>query len=243
CNVSVLVTSPERLLKLDGELRACPDLAHVVVTGDAAEQRGDFPARVVRWSEMPAGKPRHRVVDTDMTAILYTSGSTGKPKGVVLSHRNVVAGAKSVASYLGNRADDILLAALPLSFDAGFSQLTTSFHVGACAVLLNYLLPRDVVNALDRERVTGLTAVPPLWIQLTQVSWPDSIAEQLRYIANTGGRMPLETLKVLRARLPQTKPYLMYGLTEAFRATYLDPSEADRRPDSIGKSIPNSEVM
>ena len=125
CNVSVLVTSPERLLQLDGELRACPDLAHVVVTGDAAEQRAAFPARVVRWGEMPAGKPGHRVIDTDMTAILYTSGSTGKPKGVVLSHRNVVAGAKSVASYLDNRADDTLLAALPLSFDAGFSQLTT----------------------------------------------------------------------------------------------------------------------
>jgi acyl-CoA ligase (AMP-forming) (exosortase A-associated) len=148
-----------------------------------------------------------------------------------------------VASYLENHADDILLAALPLSFDAGFSQLTTAFHVGACAVLLNYLLPRDVVNALERERVTGLTAVPPLWIQLTQVSWPDGIARHLRYIANTGGRMPLETLKALRARLPNTRPYLMYGLTEAFRATYLDPAEVDRRPDSIGKSIPNSEVM
>jgi long-subunit acyl-CoA synthetase (AMP-forming) len=63
-------------------------------------------------------------------AILYTSGSTGRPKGVVLSHRNMVAGAKSVASYLGNRPTTLLLAALPLSFDAGFSQLTTAFHVG-----------------------------------------------------------------------------------------------------------------
>ena len=96
----------------------------------------------------------HRVIDTDMTAILYTSGSTGKPKGVVLSHRNMVAGGKSVASYLENTSDDTLLAALPLSFDAGFSQLTTAFHVGARVVLLNYLLPRDVLRALERERVT-----------------------------------------------------------------------------------------
>ena len=83
-----------------------------------------------------------------MSAILYTSGSTGKPKGVVLSHRNMVAGAKSVASYLENRSTDVLLAALPLSFDAGFSQLTTAFHAGARVVLLNYLLPKDVLNAL-----------------------------------------------------------------------------------------------
>jgi acyl-CoA ligase (AMP-forming) (exosortase A-associated) len=188
-------------------------------------------------------RPGHRVVDVDMTAILYTSGSTGKPKGVVLSHRNMVAGAKSVASYLGNHAEDTLLAALPLSFDAGFSQLTTAFHAGARVVLLNYLLPQDVIHALSRERVTGLTAVPPLYIQLTQQKWPETIADHLRYFANTGGRMPRETLNALRKKLPKSRPYLMYGLTEAFRSTYLPPEEVDRRPDSIGKAIPNAEIL
>jgi acyl-CoA ligase (AMP-forming) (exosortase A-associated) len=185
----------------------------------------------------------HRLIDNDVIAILYTSGSTGKPKGVVLSHRNMVAGAKSVASYLENRADDTLLAALPLSFDAGFSQLTTAFHVGARVVLLNYLLPRDVLHALVREHVTGLTAVPPLYIQLSQLEIPATVTDHLRYFANTGGRMPLETLKKLRAALPRTKPFLMYGLTEAFRSTYLPPEEVDRRPDSIGKAIPNAEIL
>jgi acyl-CoA ligase (AMP-forming) (exosortase A-associated) len=155
----------------------------------------------------------------------------------------MVVGAKSVAQYLENDAEDTLLSALPLSFDAGFSQLTTAFHTGARVVLLNYLMPRDVLKALAAERVTGLTAVPPLWIQLSQLEWPASIAEHLRYIANTGGRMPLETLQKLRAKLPRTKPYLMYGLTEAFRATYLPPEQAVHRPDSIGVAIPNTEVL
>ena len=70
-----------------------------------------------------------------MAAILYTSGSTGQPKGVVLSHRNLIAGAESVSQYLENTADDVILAALPLSFDAGLSQLTTAFTVGAHVVL------------------------------------------------------------------------------------------------------------
>jgi acyl-CoA ligase (AMP-forming) (exosortase A-associated) len=197
------------------------------------------------WSDLmhAPSKAGHRVIDTDLCAILYTSGSTGRPKGVVLSHRNMVAGAKSVASYLGNRADDTLLAALPLSFDAGFSQLTTAFHVGARVVLLNYLMPRDVLKALARERVTGLTAVPPLYIQLTQLPWPEEIGTYLRYFANTGGRMPRETLDALRARVTKARPFLMYGLTEAFRSTYLPPEEVDRRPDSIGKAIPNAEIL
>ena len=246
CNVRVLVTSPERLALLAPVLAECPDLRHVVLTEQPAQPPA-LPAGVAlhEWAALQAAPARagHRVIDTDLVAILYTSGSTGRPKGVVLSHRNMVAGAKSVASYLGNGPEDTLLAALPLSFDAGFSQLTTAFHSGARVVLLNYLLPRDVLRALERERVTGLTAVPPLYIQLTQLDWPAAIGEHLRYFANTGGRMPRQTLDALRARVPRARPYLMYGLTEAFRSTYLPPEELDRRPDSIGKAIPNAEIL
>jgi len=183
-----------------------------------------------------------RVLENDTAAIFYTSGSTGKPKGVVLSHRNLVLGAQSVVSYLGNQGDDSLLALLPLSFDAGFSQLTTAFVCGARVVLLNYLMPRDVLLALEREQITGLTAVPALYQQLLTLDWPEGAGRQLRYWANTGGRLPRSTFERLRQRWPKAQPYLMYGLTEAFRATYLPPAEADQRPDSIGRAIPNAEV-
>ena len=245
CNVRVLITSRERLALLQETLLTCHDLRHVVVldSGECAPLFGGL--NTVRWCDLLDAPPStaHRVIDTDMVSILYTSGSTGKPKGVVLSHRNMVSGAKSVSSYLENHAGDTLLAALPLSFDAGFSQLTTAFHVGARVVLLNYLLPRDVLKAIEREKVTGLTAVPPLYIQLTQLNWPAPVTEHLRYFANTGGRMPRETLDALRRHLPKTEPYLMYGLTEAFRSTYLPPTEVDKRPESIGKAIPNAEIL
>lgn len=244
CDVEVLVTSADRHALLAPVLAQCPALRQVVIAGAAGADRPAGPPGLA-WEALLASGPRaaHRAIDTDTTAILYTSGSTGSPKGVVLSHRNMVAGAKSVASYLQNNADDVLLAALPLSFDAGFSQLTTGFHSGARVVLLNYLMPRDVLKALVKHRVTGLTAVPPLYIQLTQLEWPEAIDGHLRYFANTGGRMPGETLAALRRRVPSAKPFLMYGLTEAFRSTYLPPEEADRRPDSIGKAIPNAEVL
>ncbi len=254
CNVRVLVTSPERLALMGPVLGECPDLAHVVVTDSAIPGAATAPAPSVEGSSFAATHTwrelmtsalcvGHRVIDTDMVSILYTSGSTGRPKGVVLSHRNMVAGAKSVASYLQNGPHDTLLAALPLSFDAGFSQLTTAFHTGARVVLLNYLMPRDVLKAMEREKVTGLTAVPPLYIQLSALEWPAAIGDNLRYFANTGGRMPLETLTLLRQRVPKALPFLMYGLTEAFRSTYLPPEEVDRRPDSIGKAIPNAEIL
>jgi acyl-CoA ligase (AMP-forming) (exosortase A-associated) len=162
---------------------------------------------------------------------------------VVLSHRNVVAGAESVAQYLENRESDRLLAVLPFSFDYGFSQMTTAFHRGACVVLINHLFPRDVIAAVARERITGLAAVPPLWIQLAQLDWPASVHEHLRYLTNSGGAMPRPLVDTLRKKLPRTQLFLMYGLTEAFRSTYLPPAELDRRPDSMGKAIPNAEIL
>ena len=243
CDVQVLVTSLERLAPLMPLLRDWPALQTVVVMGSVPDVSTGMDTRAWQHFLCAPSPLAHRVIDTDLAAILYTSGSTGKPKGVVLSHRNMVAGAKSVASYLENGPSDVLLAALPLSFDAGFSQLTTAFHAGARVVLLNYLLPKDVLRAMEREKVTGLTAVPPLYIQLSGLDWPAAIGEHLRYFANTGGRMPRETLQLLRQRVPKAKPFLMYGLTEAFRSTYLPPEEVDRRPDSIGKAIPNAEIL
>ena len=246
CGARVLITSADRLDLLREELASCPDLEHVVVV----DTRGEPPVvegagyTVWQWEHLPVVNCAAFVgIDLDLAAVLYTSGSTGKPKGVALSHRNLVVGAESVSEYLHNTADDVILSVLPLSFDAGLSQLTTGFAVGAHVVLLNYLLPADVPRMCARHGVTALTCVPPLWIQIADVDWPPEATHALRYFANTGGRMPKTVLDRLRGLFPQASPYLMYGLTEAFRSTYLDPAEVDRRPDSIGRAIPNAEIL
>ncbi|MEY9906728.1 acyl-CoA ligase (AMP-forming) (exosortase A-associated) [Catenulispora sp. MAP12-49] len=247
CTARAVLTSPERLQTLRGDLPEC--VAHVVVVGTRAgtdDHAGAAP--VTAWTELcqmaePETQNPVTVVDSDIAAILYTSGSTGTPKGVVLSHRNLLAGAESVAGYLGHTADDVILSVLPLSFDAGLSQVTTALHAGAHVVLVNFLLAREVPKLCARHRVTALTCVPPLWMQLAEADWPAESAAHLRYFANTGGHLPRPTLDRLREIFPKADPFLMYGLTEAFRSTYLDPAEVDRRPDSIGKAIPNAEVL
>ena len=244
CAVRVLVTSAQRLAELEDEIAQSAGL-HLLVVVDGSAPDALAGKRAVTWDAFidSGGGGPHRVIDGDMASILYTSGSTGKPKGVVLSHKNMMTGAKSVAQYLENTPEDRLLAVLPLSFDYGFSQLSTAFHVGASVVLMDYLFPRDVLKLVVQERITGLAAVPPVWIQLAELDWPATVTEHLRYFTNSGGAMPTATLGKLRAAWLRTKPYLMYGLTEAFRATYLPPEEVDRRPESMGKAIPNTEVM
>lgn len=244
CNVRVLVTSADRLKLLTAVLPQCHDLHAIMVVGSAEPSPVVPGIGVISWNDAlaaPGHAKAHHSIDGDMAAILYTSGSTGKPKGVVLSHRNLVAGAASVVQYLKNTSDDRILSVLPLSFDYGLNQLTTAFQVGATAVLMNYLLPRDIIHTVEGEKITGLAAVPPLWIQLAQLNWP--AGNSLRYITNSGGAMPRATLDLLRNILPHTEVFLMYGLTEAFRSTFLPPEEMAARPDSIGKAIPNAEVL
>lgn len=183
-------------------------------------------------------------VGPDIAEIIYTSGSTGLPKGVAITHANLWAGMRAVTSYLGIRSSDRIASLLPFSFDYGCNQLFCAVGTGATLVVERSPVPQQIVTTLHNERVTVLPAVPPLWLLLLQV--PDFLEAplaDLRVMTNTGGRLPTEAVRALRSAYPDAQLFLMYGLTEAFRATYLPPEEADRRPDSIGRAIPGSEIL
>ncbi len=179
----------------------------------------------------------------EIVEILYTSGSTGRPKGVVLSHANLWLGAVSVSHYLGVTPQDRTLCVLPLSFDAGQSQLLSTWRAGAAAIPLDYLMARDVMRAVDRFDANVMCGVPPLWVQLAEIDWEPEIAAKLRVLSNTGGKMPVPLVRRLREIFPGAALHSMYGLTEAFRSTTLDPELIDTMPESIGKAVPFAEIM
>lgn len=242
CDVKVLITSSQRLAQIAGAVAGSPRLEQILVVDEPAADAGPQ-VSYVDSSAVASSFESPRRIDNDMAAILYTSGSTGRPKGVVVSHRNVVTGAESVAQYLGITSADRLLAVLPFSFDYGLNQLTSAVLRGATCVLFDYLFPRDVIKAVARHAITGLAAVPPLWTQLAPLEWPHDARTSLRYITNSGGALPKPIIERLRKSLPNTELFLMYGLTEAFRSTYLPPSQLDARPGSMGRAIPNAEIL
>lgn len=245
CDIDVLVGDAPKLASLEPNLVGTAfykggeppetEAAGTLLSLDKVFGGGDG-----SWLERP-------VLENDLGTILYTSGSTGLPKGVAFSQRNLVVGAQIVSSYVENTRDDRILSALPFSFDYGLNQLTSSLRVGATLAIQNSRLPGDLLKGLRRYEATGLAGVPPLWSLLLRSvrSLEEQPPEHLRYITNSGGRIPYANLQELRRLLPHTKIYLMYGLTEAFRSTYLPPDELDRvSPEKwcIGKAIPNSEV-
>ncbi|WDF71876.1 acyl-CoA ligase (AMP-forming), exosortase A system-associated [Novosphingobium sp. KACC 22771] len=224
----LLIATPARLATLEAGDAPCPVMAEGEVVEESRAHDPLGPSR---------GDP------DDLAAILYTSGSTGRPKGVMLSHANMWLGAQSVAHYLDLRHDDRALAVLPLSFDYGQNQLLSHWYAGASAVPLDYLMPRDVVKAIDRHGVTTLACVPPLWVQLTELEWPAHVAAKLRRLTNSGGALTVDLVHRLRAIFPDARLFAMYGLTEAFRSTFLDPALIDTHPTSMGRAIPHAEIL
>ena len=181
----------------------------------------------------------------EAAALLYTSGSTGLPKGVVVSHENLCAGARIVSGYLEIRPDDRILSVLPFSFDYGLNQLLISVRAGACLVLQRSLRAVDIVLTLERAAITVLAGVPTLWLQLLDPmsGFERTALPALRIMTNTGGVFPVEAVRRYRQRLPDCRIFLMYGLTEAFRSTFLPPAQIDERPSSMGKAIPECEML
>jgi len=252
CQIKCLITNKARFKAIEPKLSNFACLTNIIIIDEKNEKTQaplpSQPLSIITWrdflsSENYSVNPLWEQDQNALAAILYTSGSTGRPKGIMLSHENIVLGAKSVAHYLEINNTDRVLAVLPLSFDYGLNQLTSSFLVGAQCILFDYLFASDVIKAIEKFQITGLAAVPPLWTQLTRATWPDQGAKSLRYFTNSGGVLAPKTLKKLRAVMPKAKPYLMYGLTEAFRSTYLEPSQVDKKIGSIGKAIPHSEIM
>jgi len=178
-----------------------------------------------------------------LAALLYTSGSTGPPKGVMLSHANLWLGAVAVAHYLRLEPSDRLLAVLPFAFDYGQNQLLCAWAAGAAVVPLEYLAARDVVRAVERHRINTLAGVPPLWVQLVEAPWPAGAALGLRRLTSSGGKLAPSVIRRMRELFPAADIYSMYGLTEAFRSTFLAPERLDRHPDSIGAAVPFAEIL
>jgi acyl-CoA ligase (AMP-forming) (exosortase A-associated) len=177
-------------------------------------------------------------------AILYTSGSTGRPKGILVSHDNLIAGTRIVVDYLSIGACERIISILPFSFDYGLNQLLSAVERGATLILQRSHFPADICRALVDYGITGIAGVPPLWAELQGAHSPFQRMSfpKLRYMTNSGGVFPVDLVQRYRRQLPEARIFLMYGLSEAFRSTYLPPGEIDVRPHSIGKAIPETEI-
>ena len=246
-----------RALITDGHLRGAflpaarksEHLRSVIVSGRFDEEKLAGLPGLMRWDDALGAQtaerdPERRCIDVDLAAIIYTSGSTGDPKGVMLTHRNMLAAATAVGTYLDVRQDEVILCVLPLAFDYGLYQMIMSVRAGARLVLeRSFSFPAAVLKVMVQEGVTGFPGVPTIFASLAEMKSLKSLDfSTIRYVTNTAAALPVKHVRMLRELFPAARIYSMYGLTECKRCTYLPPEDIDRKPASVGFAIPNTEL-
>jgi long-chain acyl-CoA synthetase len=243
CRARALVTQDKLRAVANAALAEAPSVMLTVLAGAKEPTlRGVMSFEAALAADAPA--PRAPGIDLDLAMLVYTSGSTGFPKGVMMTHRNVVAAATSITTYLENTPDDVILNVLPISFDYGLYQLLMAAKVGATLVLeQSFAFPQAIFAKMKAERVTGLPLVPTMAAIILQMRDLEPGAfPHLRYITNTAAALPPAHITRLQELFPAARLYSMYGLTECKRCTYLPPDELARRPGSVGIAIPGTEA-
>ncbi|MFW5775129.1 MAG: class I adenylate-forming enzyme family protein [Chitinivibrionales bacterium] len=259
CQVRVLITDKKGAGELNDPSFQAPHLKTVLVADYGLSANLEHPFTVQQVENKPDllvktlcgfierssdAVPPENAIDIDLAALIYTSGSTGDPKGVMMTHTNIVTASRSITGYLENVQDDVILNTLPLSFDYGLYQMIMSVQFGGTIVLQRqFLYPFEYVQQIINYKATALPLVPAMAAILLQLK---GIREydfsHVRYITNTGQALPPAHIMQLQEIFPNARIYSMYGLTECKRVSYLHPAELHRRPNSVGKAMPNTEV-
>jgi amino acid adenylation domain-containing protein len=233
----------------------CPQSTHlsgILISGDESITTGSqFPNRVAWFKALEevslrpgTSKPPDRIcIDIDLAAIIYTSGSTGEPKGVMLTHRNMIAAASSIVSYLEMAEDDVVLNVFPFSFDYGLYQMIMCILSGASLILEeSFAYPAKVLKRIAEENVTGFPGVPSVFSMMENMRDLSKFDfSSLRFVTNTAAALSLKNIRFLRKTFPAARIYSMYGLTECKRCSYLPPEDLEKKPLSVGVPIPNTE--
>ena len=242
CNARFLVTSVEKRAQVLQASAACTARPILVWTGAGEEKEEGIPFTRIMQEARPA--PRVRLIDNDLAGIVYTSGSTGKPKGVTHLHRTFNTAVEAVAEYLENNAEDVILGVLPLSSSYGLLQLLVTFWTGGRVVLeKGFGYPYEIIKRIKEEKVTGLAGAPTIWAIILRLEGLEKEDfSSLRYITNAAAAMPASFVPRLRRVFPTTKIFLMHGLTECLRTTYLPPEEIETRTTSVGTGMRNIEL-
>jgi len=192
-------------------------------------------------------RPYHCDINGHSNAVItYSFGLTGTPKGIVISHRNLIDSARVVSQYLELESNDVISGLLIFNLDYGLNQIFCTLLNSATLALHQFILPEDFYNHLINDQVTVLPLMP---VNISQMfdedlySQPNvDLFDGVRIITSSGGNVTERMIRDCEKTFKNAKFFSMHGLTEAFRSTYLDPSQIKIRPDSIGKAIPDVEL-
>lgn len=225
----ILTSSNARVLVTESRLGAA--LPSEALAPMACVEPNDAPtAAFERRSRGPGGDAP--------AAIVHGPAVTGRPRGVILSHANLVAGARILARHLDLRRDERALLLEPFASRAGLTHALAVLAAGGAIYLERSTRPGDLCRALKSYEITFLAGTATDLTGLLARSSPAWHVDVpcLRGIACTGVA-PADALARYRARARDLRVHVLHGSDEAFPALALPPHDLDRAPASLGRPV------
>ncbi|MGE5314891.1 MAG: class I adenylate-forming enzyme family protein [Acidobacteriota bacterium] len=237
-----VIASVDKLAVVEQAVKQCQTSPGLILTGPVEDDDRYMSFEQATNTLLPFTPVK--VIDNDLAAIIYTSGSTGKPKGVTHLHRTINVVVETVADYLCHSEEDVVLGVLPLSSSYGLLQVLVTFYTcGRIVLERGFGYPYEIIQRMKEEGVTGFAGAPTVYAIILKLEGLErEDFSRLRYITNAAAAMPAPFIPQLRRIFPSTKIYLMHGLTECLRTTFLPPDEIDAKPTSVGCGMKNVEL-
>jgi acyl-CoA synthetase (AMP-forming)/AMP-acid ligase II len=250
----ILEHSEARALVCDAELTDLADAATdpplpglvKLIVGDRAT--GGATPRWEAFADLvgdEAPVPRARLAGDAVHRLMYTSGTTGRPKGVMITHENLAWKNYAHVTELGFTADDVGLACGPLYHVGALDLVTTSMvAVGATTVIHRAFDAQQVVDEIERSRITVIWAAPAMVRAMLDV---DDIGQRdlasVRLIIAGGEKMPVPVIERIHRTFPSAWFADAYGLTETVSGdTFLDRASTIAKLGSVGRTCPYLEL-
>lgn len=238
----VVITEPPLSKRFCAQIAAAKCVSLVLSIGGASEGQVDFANAL---QTVDGAYLQTATIEMDLAALIYTSGSTGRPKGVMMAHRNMVFSIEALCGVFGLCEADVILSALPLSFNYGMYQILLSVAAGATLFLeRNFTYPAHVARRIGDVGATVFPGVPTMFARLATLHAKSPIElPAVRCLTNTAAALAEDLVSTLEQIFPSAQIFRMYGLTECKRALYLAPELGRSRPGSVGKAMPGTEVF
>jgi long-chain acyl-CoA synthetase len=230
-----LLVHSEFLPVIEPVRRELPQLSELLIFDDEAQATAEF--------ANAESLPPIEIEPDDEAIIIYTSGTTGKPKGCLLTHRNLIANARQIASWLGFTERDRLLTIMPLFHMNAVSVTTmTALYAGGSTVVSPKFSASRFWQIISDYEITSFGSVATM-LQMLLATYPQGVPEglktrQLRFAMCGSAPVPAEVLRAFE----KTFHCLViegYGLSESTCRSTFNPPDARRRPGSCGLPIGN----
>ncbi len=248
CGAKIIISESQLINELSSAMNGLTEIIEVLISGEGSgktENNTYFSEfeKAIQKKEQKADLPL--IIPNDLAALIYTSGSTGFPKGVMMTHQSMVFTSWSLIEYLRLSEEERIMLVLPLAFDYGLYQLIMAVTIGGTLIIeQSFNFPPAVFRQIEILKPTVFPGVPSIYAMMIAMHKKTGITfDCIQKITNTAAALPDEFTNDLKKIFSNALIFKMYGLTECKRVSYLEPELVDRKPGSVGKAIPGTEVF